>query len=176
MSGVPGTNPQVHDFDKIYDYKTLEDFGYVFHNGIYIYIWPRFSKLKIKTRNQLFKVDGYPGWHLLSSKPKMEARVWNFFKVNKDTRTTSLTSFRCLYCQLLADSTYCSDVSIADFKKVKTNWRLASVCICDKCLCYFSELRELSFKLIWKERSDILVSSLSETKFYYSANKVIKFY
>ena len=38
MSGVPGTNPQVHDFDKIYDYKTLEDFGYVFHNGIYIYM------------------------------------------------------------------------------------------------------------------------------------------
>ena len=54
---------------------------------------------------------------------KHQKNVWNMFKVNnKDTRTTSLKSFWCLYCQLWTNFTHCSGVSIADFEKVNLGW------------------------------------------------------
>ena len=52
---------------------------------------------------------------------RKQKNVWNYFKViNGDTRSTSLMSFWCLYCQLWTDFTYCSSVSNFDFKQVNT--------------------------------------------------------
>ena len=51
--------------------------------------------------------------------------VWNLFNVNnKDTTTTAVTSFWCLYCYLWTDFTHCSGVSIAAFQKM---WNLFNV-------------------------------------------------
>ena len=46
------------------------------------------------------------------------------FKVNnKETRTTSLTSFCCLYCKPWTDFTSnCSGVFIVNFKQINTGW------------------------------------------------------
>ena len=45
------------------------------------------------------------------------------FKVNnKDTRTTPLTSFWCLYCQFWTYFTPCSCVSIVNFEQVNAKW------------------------------------------------------
>ena len=45
------------------------------------------------------------------------------FKVNnKDTRTTSMTSFWCLYCYLWTYFTSCSSVSIFNFEHVIAGW------------------------------------------------------
>ena len=45
------------------------------------------------------------------------------FKVdNKNTRTTSMTSFWCFYCQLRNYFNPFSGVSIADFKQVNVSW------------------------------------------------------
>ena len=45
------------------------------------------------------------------------------FKVNnKDTRTTSMTSFWCFYCELWTYSTPCSSVSIVNFEQVNAGW------------------------------------------------------
>ena len=45
--------------------------------------------------------------------------MWNIFKVNnKDTRTTSLSSFWCLYCYLWTYFSPSSSVSIVDFDQV----------------------------------------------------------
>ena len=49
--------------------------------------------------------------------------VINQFKCsNKNTRTTSLTLFWCLYCWLQRDFTGCFDVCIVDFKQVNAAW------------------------------------------------------
>ena len=45
------------------------------------------------------------------------------FKVNyKDTRSTSMTSFWCLYRQLWTYFTLSSNVSIVNFEHVNTDW------------------------------------------------------
>ena len=45
------------------------------------------------------------------------------FKVNnKDTKTTPLVSFWCLYCWLLTYFLPCSSVSIVNFEKVNAYW------------------------------------------------------
>ena len=41
---------------------------------------------------------------------------------NKNTRTTSMTSFWCLDCYLKTDFTHCSGVSIDDFEQVNFEW------------------------------------------------------
>ena len=49
--------------------------------------------------------------------------MWNRFKVNnKDTRTTSLVSFWCLYCYLWTYFTPCSSASIVNFEQVNASW------------------------------------------------------
>ena len=49
----------------------------------------------------------------------------NMFKVNrKDTRTTSLTSFGCLYCQIWKYFIHFSSAYIVDFEQVNV-WRTA---------------------------------------------------
>ena len=49
--------------------------------------------------------------------------VWNLFKVtNKNTRTMSLISFCCCYCQLWVNLTHRSGVPIFDFEQVHTGW------------------------------------------------------
>ena len=45
------------------------------------------------------------------------------FKVNnKDTKTTPMASFWCLYCKLLTYFIPCSNVSIARFEQVNADW------------------------------------------------------
>ena len=41
---------------------------------------------------------------------------------NKDTRTTPMKSFWCLYCYLWRYFTPCSSVSIVDFEHVNDGW------------------------------------------------------
>ena len=49
-------------------------------------------------------------------------KVWNLFRVNnRDIRTTSITSFWCLY-ELWADLIHCSGVSIVDLEQVNAVW------------------------------------------------------
>ena len=58
--------------------------------------------------------------HLLvhSQQCKLQNNVWNMFQVNnKDTWTTSMTSFFCLCCELWTNFT-CSSVSIVDFEQI----------------------------------------------------------
>ena len=48
------------------------------------------------------------------------------FKIyNKNTRTTSLTSFWCFYCLLRAYFTPFSSVSIVDFEHANISWVMA---------------------------------------------------
>ena len=50
------------------------------------------------------------------------------FKVNnKDTRTTSSTSFWCLYCYLWTYFTTCSSVSIVNFEQVNAGWKFCII-------------------------------------------------
>ena len=39
-------------------------------------------------------------------------------ETNRDIRTMSMTSFRCLYCSFLADFTHYCNVSIVNFEKI----------------------------------------------------------
>ena len=49
------------------------------------------------------------------------------FKVNnKNTRTTSLTSFWCFYCQLQTYFAPFSRISIADFEQINIGWESIS--------------------------------------------------
>ena len=49
--------------------------------------------------------------------------MWNMFKINtKDTRTTPMASFWCLYCWLWTYFTPCSRVSIPNFAHVTAGW------------------------------------------------------
>ena len=41
---------------------------------------------------------------------------------NKDTRMTSMTSFRYLYCELWTDITHCFGAFIVDFEQVSSSW------------------------------------------------------
>ena len=45
-----------------------------------------------------------------------------FKRKTEDTRTTSLTSFSCLYCKLWAYFTTCSSVCIVNFEQVNADW------------------------------------------------------
>ena len=54
------------------------------------------------------------------------------FKVtNKDTRTTSLTSFWYLYYQIWIDFLHCSDVPIVDIEQVNIGWVLSGICLAE---------------------------------------------
>ena len=67
----------------------------------------------------------YPNEHLLvqSQQQKHQKKMYNMFRVNtRDTRTTSIISFWCPYCQLLAYFTPFSRVSIADFEHIFVCW------------------------------------------------------
>ena len=68
--------------------------------------------------------------HLLveSQQWKHKKYLWNMFKVdNKETRTTSLMSFWCLYFYLFGGfTTHCFGVSIVDFEQVSGTF----LCIC----------------------------------------------
>ena len=46
------------------------------------------------------------------------------FKVNsKDTRTTLIASFCCVYCKLSTYFTPCSSVSVVNFEHVIADWK-----------------------------------------------------
>ena len=54
---------------------------------------------------------------------KTPEKLWNMLKGNnKDTRTTSLTSFCCLYCKLWKYLTFSSSVAIVDFEHITVCW------------------------------------------------------
>ena len=54
---------------------------------------------------------------------KHQEKVRNLFKVdNKYTRTTSITSFCCLYCQMWTDFKHFYGVSIAEIEQVNAGW------------------------------------------------------
>ena len=54
--------------------------------------------------------------------------MWNLFKVkNKDTRTTSVTSFWCFCCQLWTYFTPCPSVSLVKFEQVNVCWLIFPV-------------------------------------------------
>ena len=69
-------------------------------------LWRVFGPIHLFPANiYLFKV----------SKRNTRKKVWNMYKANnKDARTTSVTSFWYLYCQLC---THFTDVSIVDFEQ-----------------------------------------------------------
>ena len=69
----------------------------------------------------LFKVN--------NKKKKNEKKKWNMFKIcNKDTRTTVLASFCCLYCKLWTNFSTFSSVSNTDFERVNVCWEIRSSC------------------------------------------------
>lgn len=49
---------------------------------------------------------------------------------NKDSRTTSLTSFWCFYCHIWTDLTYCSGLLIIEFEQVNAGWEYSVSIIC----------------------------------------------
>ena len=59
--------------------------------------------------------------------------MWNMFRVNKDTRTTPMASFSCLYCELWTYSTPCSSVSVVNFEQVNYGWVSSSINCCGFC-------------------------------------------
>ena len=75
------------------------------------------------TRRKLLRLLPQPV--VTSSKLAIENynKVWNMFKGNnKDTRTTSMVLFWCLYCQLSTYFTPFSSVSIVTFQHVIAGW------------------------------------------------------
>ena len=53
----------------------------------------------------------------------IENKLWNMFMCNKkDTRTTPIASFWCLYCYLWTYFTPWSTVSIVNFEQVNASW------------------------------------------------------
>ena len=83
-----------------------------------VVVWGR----KWVETNSVCKLYSLPSRRLVQSQQqKYQNNMWNLFKVNnKDSRTTSLTSFYCLYCW--TDFIHCSGVSGVDFKQVNTGW------------------------------------------------------
>ena len=75
--------------------------------------------------------------------------MWSLFIVdNKDTKTTSLTSFWCLYCQLWNDFTHCSGASIVELEQVN----VCGVTLTVTALHFFFELKNQNQAdiFIWK--------------------------
>ena len=71
-----------------------------------------------------------PNWYLLvqSQQWKHHNNMCNLFRVNnKDIRTTSLTSFLCIYVNFEKISHFVFDVSNVDFKKVNAGWLLSLI-------------------------------------------------
>ena len=65
----------------------------------------------------------YPVGICLLKINKRNTKMWNMFKVNdKDTRTTPMPSFWCLYRSLWIYFTPCSSVSIFNFEQVIVDW------------------------------------------------------
>ena len=92
-------NCRCYPIAKTFDQKAL-------HSSLLMYILGS-SSIEYKSSclfsniYQVFYILPMPSWHLLvqSQQWKHQNNVWNMFKVNnKDTKTTSLTSFWCLYC------------------------------------------------------------------------------
>ena len=90
---------------------------------------------------------------------KHQSNVWKLFKVNnKDTRTTSMTSFWCLYRQLWKDFTYSSGVSIVDFEQVKAGWDI------NPFMHWSRGLESISLKImfIFRKKSNLILLFWSE--------------
>ena len=65
---------------------------------------------------------------------------------NKETRTTPVASFWCLYCYLWTYSTSCSSVSIVNFENVIASWEKRAISQAD-----------------WKSLSDCICVTVSHT-------------
>ena len=53
---------------------------------------------------------------------KHQDNLWNLFKVDKETKVTSVASCWCLYSELWTDFIYFSGASITDFDKANADW------------------------------------------------------
>ena len=84
--------------------------------------------------DQIFRLFWYPTPKQFSSAQPVftcwnstmetQEQYGNMFKVNnKDARTTSMTSFLCLYCYLWTYFTRCFGVSYIDFELVNAGWQ-----------------------------------------------------
>ena len=70
-----------------------------------------------------FQILPIPVLLVWSQKWKHWRNEWNMFKVNKKgTKTTSMTSFWCLYCWLWTNFANCFGVSITDFEQLNADW------------------------------------------------------
>ena len=96
---------------------------YDFHANMLPPNWKSFivsvSKYDIKLCGRSLQISDFQpnlscSRHFFQSQQwKHQNNEWNVFKVNnKDTRTTSLTSFWCLYCWLWTNITHCLGISI----------------------------------------------------------------
>ena len=113
--------------------KTPERCELMFSGGLekhYGAAWVNWRKMDIfKLNNSSIKLSFYafPKRHLLvqSQQWNHQKNNWNLFKIkNTDTRTMSMTSFWCLYCQLWTDFTHCSDIFIFNFEQVNIDWKI----------------------------------------------------
>ena len=88
--------------------------GTFFSQSSYLYISKVYSEVyHLPSESLTVQSQQYKHWR----------KVWNMFKVNnKDTKTTSVMSLKCFYCQLWTYITPLSIVSIAKFEQVNVNW------------------------------------------------------
>ena len=90
-------------------------------SGVFIVNFDQVNAGRVSIRFLL--VSPSPNSFVQSQQWNHQNNVINQFKCNnKNTRTTSLTLFWCLYCWLRRDFTGCSDVCIVDFKQVNAAW------------------------------------------------------
>ena len=78
---------------------------------------------------QVDLVSYYHGWDLLveSQQLKHQDNIWNLFRFNnKDTRTTSMTSFWCLDCWFGTYIAHIAGVFIGYFEQVNNGWLIIS--------------------------------------------------
>ena len=62
-------------------------------------------------------------FYCLKSTIETLEKAWDMFKANnKNTRTTSLTSFWCCYCELWTYFTHFSSVPVAEFEQANVSW------------------------------------------------------
>ena len=86
--------------------------------NLYIY-----NLLQKVIRGSLRLLPHYTSWYLLAQSQQLEHQnnEWHLFIIKiKATRSTSTTSFWCLFC---SDLTYCSGVSIVDLSKYQLGCR-----------------------------------------------------
>ena len=107
-----------------------------------------------------------PSRHLLiqSQQRKYQNNVWNLFNVNnKDIRTTSLTSFWCLYWYLEEISHNCSGVFIVDTEQVMSARIRKWAYIGRRIFCAVKQIRKICqprSKLTIKSRGQVSETTL----------------